>query len=166
MKKSFLILVCILSISVTTKSQYKINKTRYDYRSYKREAGDPYSPSLAGFASFLVPGIGQMYTGETRRGAFFLGSFAGCIIIYAIGSNSYYEQNGITYGGPVPLYIGLGGAIAVDILAIIDARHVAKVVNLALREQSKTGYNIRVSPFFGSSFSGRIPFGLSMKIRF
>ena len=46
----------------------------YNPKMYVKSMTDPYSPGLAGVCSFLVPGLGQVVSGETGRGiAFFAG---------------------------------------------------------------------------------------------
>ena len=72
MKRFILLLIGLLFISSFTNAQYRINKTKYDYRTYKHQVDDPYNPSVDGFVSFLVPGLGQMISGELGRGAAFL----------------------------------------------------------------------------------------------
>jgi hypothetical protein len=166
MKKLFLIIASVLILYTTVNAQYKINKLKYDYRTYKYQAGDPYNPGIAGFASLFIPGLGQMSSGAGGRGAAFLGGFVGCITIYAIGSSHYYTDEEGDHGGPVPLYIGFFGAIAVDIISVIDAVRVAKVTNLYFRDKYMTRYSLKVSPYIGSISSEKIPLGFSLKLRF
>ncbi len=166
MKKLFLIIASVLILYTTVNAQYKINKLKYDYRTYKHQPGDPYNPGIAGFASLLIPGLGQMSSGAGGRGAAFLGGFVGCITIYAIGSSHYYTDEEGDHGGPVPLYIGFFGAIAVDIISVIDAVRVAKVNNLAFRDKYKTSYKVQLSPWLGSVHNESVPAGLSLKLKF
>jgi hypothetical protein len=51
--------------------QYRINKLNYNAHDYMHQPGDRYDPTLAGVASFLVPGMGQVVAGETGRGILF-----------------------------------------------------------------------------------------------
>jgi hypothetical protein len=166
MKKLFLIIASVLILFTSLNAQYKINKLKYDYRTYKYQAGDPYNPGIAGFASLLIPGLGQMSSGAGGRGAAFLGGFVGCITIFAIGSSNYYVDEEGEHGGPVPLYIGAFGAIAVDLISVIDAVRVAKVTNLYFRDKYMTRYSLKVSPYIGSFSSEKIPVGFSLKLRF
>jgi hypothetical protein len=166
MKKLYLIIVSILILSTGANAQYKINKSKYDYRTYKYQDGDPYKPGIAGFASFLIPGLGQMSSGAGGRGAAFLGGFVGCLTIYGIGSSHYYEDEEGTHGGPVPLYIGLIGALTIDLISVIDAVRVAKVTNLYFRDKYMSRYSLKASPYLGSVISGKIPLGLSLSLQF
>jgi hypothetical protein len=166
MKRLYLIIASLLMLCAAANAQYKINKSKYDYRTYKYKDGDPYKPGIAGFASLMIPGLGQMSSGSGGRGAAFLGGFVGCLTIYAIGSSHYYEDETGTHGGPVPLYIGLIGALTVDIISVIDAVRVAKVTNLYFREKYMSGYSLRVSPYIGSFSSEKIKLGFSLKLQF
>jgi hypothetical protein len=166
MKILLLILSCFLFINTVTNAQYKINKTQYDYRTYKHQIGDPYNPSVDGFASFLIPGLGQMSTGELRRGFAFLGEYAGCWAICAIGASTWYEEDGVEHGGPLLVYLGFFCAIGVDLFSVVDAIRVAKVNDLFFRDKKKAGYNLQLSPYFGSSAKEKIPVGVSLKVLF
>ena len=39
-------------------AQYRINKLEFNAHDYIHQPGDHYDPTLAGVASFLVPGLG------------------------------------------------------------------------------------------------------------
>jgi hypothetical protein len=166
MKKLFVILSCILFINTLADAQYRIYKTKYDYRSYKHQVGDPYNPSVVGFVSFLIPGMGQMSSGEIGRGLIFLGGLTGCIVIFAYGVNNWYEEGGNVHGGPGPEYLGFFGAICIDLFSVVDAVRVAKVNDLAFREKNKAEINFHISPYFASFPNEKIPVGLSLRIRF
>ena len=51
--------------------QYQIKKLNYNAHDYMHQPGVRYDPTLAGVASFLVPGLGQVVAGETGRGLLF-----------------------------------------------------------------------------------------------
>ena len=72
MKKVILIFISAFLICTIVNAQYKINKTKYDYHTYTYQVGDRYSTGVAGITSFLIPGLGQMLSGEVGRGAGFL----------------------------------------------------------------------------------------------
>jgi hypothetical protein len=166
MKKAILLLLSVILINISVNAQYKINNNKYDYKTYKYQNGDPYNPTISGFASFLIPGIGQISSGETGRGAAFFGGFVGCAAIFTIGANTYYaDENGV-HGGPGLLYLGFFGAIVVDLISVTDAVRVAKVNDLAFRDKDKTGFNLQISPFFGTNKDEKIPLGLSFKVQF
>jgi hypothetical protein len=161
MKKLYLILGCILLISNVTTAQYKINKKKYDYKTYNHQPGDPYNPAFAGFASFLVPGMGQMVSGEVVRGACFFGGCTGFFLLLVIGGGSAEGESG--YG---VILLGFTGMIAVDLISLVDAGRVAKVNNLVFRDKYKTSYKLQLSPYFGSFKTESIPAGLSLKVKF
>lgn len=169
MKKILLFLTGILLINFSVDAQYKINKTKYNFKEYKYQVGDRHNPSVLGYTSFIIPGLGQMISGEGWRGSAFLGGAVGCGILTAVGvtySEKYSgeEENGTVGSGLV--IFGLVGMIAVDIWATVDAIRVAKVNNMAWRDENKIGYNFRISPYVGPMYSKNIPVGLSLKVRF
>lgn len=178
MKKSILILFCLLITSSFGNAQYRINKTKYDYRTYSHHPGDPYSPVVSGVASFLVPGLGQMIAGEFGRGAAFFGGAFGCVIIMSVGVLSLtltvidVMNTGDNAGASVGLgliWTGLFGFILVDIWSVIDAVRVAQVNNLVFRDKNKLSYKINIHPWINTSFyarTGSMSVGLSLKVKF
>jgi len=161
MKKLCLFLGCLLIISTVSHAQYKINRTKYDYNTYQYQTGDPYNPAFAGFASFLVPGMGQMASGEVRRGACFFGGCTSCFLLMILGGSTAAGENG--YG---VILLGFAGFVAIDLISLVDAVHVAKVNNLAFRDKYKTSYKIQLSPWFGSVQTESVPAGLSLRVKF
>jgi hypothetical protein len=161
MKKIFLILGCIMILNTVTDAQYRVNKKKYDYKAYQHQTGDPYNPACAGFASLLVPGMGQMVSGEVLRGACFLGGCTGFFLLMVIGGSSANGESG--YGA---ILLGFTGIIAIDLISLVDAVHVAKVNNLVFRDKYKTSYKLQLSPYFGSFKTESIPAGLSLKFQF
>jgi hypothetical protein len=161
MKKIYLILGCLIILSTITNAQYRFNKKKYDYKTYQHQTGDPYNPAFAGFASFLVPGMGQMVSGEVGRGACFLGGCTGFFLLSVIGGSTAEGESG--YG---VIFLGFAGIIAIDLISLVDAVHVAKVNNLVFRDKYKTSYKLQLSPYFGSFKTESIPAGLSLKVKF
>jgi TM2 domain-containing membrane protein YozV len=173
MKNCFLSLIAILFISSVVNAQYRLNKTMYNSKHYAYQRGDPYKPSVAGLTSFLIPGLGQMISGEVGRGAAFLGGFAGGAIMIIVGVNqsfTYTESSPGNLGDLVLVTslvaIGFIVMIGVDIWSILDAIHVAKVNNLAFRDKTKTGFKVKVSPYIGSFRTETVPVGISLKVHF
>ena len=172
MRKCELILISVFLTTSVVNAKCEINKTKYNYKVYNYDAGDPYNPGVAGFTSFLIPGLGQMISGAGRRGAAFLGGFIGSLGIFVIGvaiSGSNMGENDDGPSGAGAMLLGLTGAVVVDIWAIVDAGHAAKVNNLALRDKNKTCYNIQLQPYINTSaykYSGHIPVGLTFKVAF
>jgi hypothetical protein len=116
MKKILLLIICITLISATTNAQYRINKTKYDSHNYVIQAGDPYNPAASGICSFLIPGLGQMISGEGGRGVGFLlgcmGSFGvfitGGLVINTTESDPDFTQKQAT--GSILILAGLTGS--------------------------------------------------------
>jgi|WetSurMetagenome_2_1015567.scaffolds.fasta_scaffold354651_2 hypothetical protein len=169
MKKFILIIIGVFLISTCAISQYNVNKTKYDYRTYFHQVGDPYNPAVAGITSYLIPGLGQILSGETGRGLAFLGGYVVCSTIYLAGTLSIYFKNGPTESG---LGLIAGGALLLlsyQIWTIVDAIRVAKVNNLAFRDKNKSSCIIKVQPYIGSInyYSSTKPVtGLSFKFSF
>jgi hypothetical protein len=160
----------ITKISVTGNDHYGFNKTKYNYRTYSFKKGDPYNPSSAGFASLIIPGLGQMISGETGRGLLFLTGFTGSLVVSMVEflnfANSYEGQNVI---GLQVSMAGLIGALCIDLWSVGDAVRVAKVNNLALRVKHKSSYNLNIKPFLNTPDYDRkhnIPIGLALKVTF
>ncbi|MDD3789357.1 MAG: hypothetical protein PHO94_11780 [Petrimonas sp.] len=185
MKQTILALIFILGcVSFNAQAQsYKLNKQIYDYKMYMPQAGDPYNPTVMGVASFLVPGLGQMISGETGRGIAFLGgslaltgvSIAGLfmsteeITTYnQFGSYTEYQTNST---GLAIMLAGLAATLAVDVWAIVDAVRVAKVNNMYMQDlrEKREGISLQLNPYVGSNnYLGQrnTSVGLSLKATF
>ena len=98
------------------------------------------SPGLAGFLSFLVPGIGQFYNGESKKGwtdlGVYIGGYALCCVGAGVMSNAYsyyageYHFQETTYNTGCALLVIGGVVVLVDwISSISDARRSAKRIN-------------------------------------
>lgn len=152
---------------ILSRSYYKVDKTKYDYKTWSPGIGDPYNPTLCGVLSFIIPGTGQMRAQEFGRGAAFLGGYLGCYVVSAVGTMVAFGVNE-TLGGTI-LVIGLVGAATVDIISVVDAIRVAKVKNLAWRDRMKTGFNLRLEPYIvplQTHSSTHTQVGLSLKVNF
>lgn len=136
--------------------KYSLNKRYYSPRDYMPKSGDPYNPAIAGVASYFVPGLGQMISGEVGRGFAYLGSTYGAYFVAGVGlgmiagsSLQYYDEVQIAVGSLLAL-AGLGGGITLNILSIVDAVKVAKVNNMYLRDLRDNYVNIQLKPFIGT----------------
>lgn len=167
MKRCFLILISLLFIGSFANAQYRINKTKYDYRTYSHQAGDRYSPIVAGVTSYILPGLGQMLSGEGGRGAAFLGGDFTCTAVFIAGVIIAGKDNintGVTIAS-----LGLLGWTAIDIWAIVDAVRVAKVNNLSFRDKNKTSINLQINPYidhYNYNITGKLQPGISLKFTF
>jgi len=113
----------------TTNSQQQLSTLRYTFGKQISPYGSEKSPFLAGFLSFLIPGVGQFYNGDVGGGFLFLG---GNIVFNSIWMSSaktdYYgnvEINGSQFA------IGFIGALAINVWSIVDGVQGAKKVNIA-----------------------------------
>lgn len=66
-----------LSAQIAPGLKYKDLKDMYNPKMYVKSVSDPYSPFWSGVGSLVVPGLGQLVSGETGRGfAIFGGNVA------------------------------------------------------------------------------------------
>ena len=176
MKKWLVLIVSIMFISSLADAQYKINKSKYDYRTYSYKDGDRYVPAAAGVASFVIPGLGQMISGEPARGLAFLGGFTVCTIATSVGLIQLVNTIGSGISGEVPdgngLFLMAAGGIGMyvfDIWAIIDAVRVAKVNNLVYRDKNKNSYNFQLHPYIKPEYysqNEKLCMGITLKVGF
>jgi len=84
---AILLIVGMSFASAQVRPGMKYNELRdmYSTRGYVKSASDPYSPGWSAFASFVVPGLGQVMSREAGRG---IGFFAASTAASAFG---YYE---------------------------------------------------------------------------
>ncbi len=66
---------------ITLGMKYREYKDMYRARDYVRYEDDPYDPLVAGVASFLLPGLGQMLSQEYGRGSAYMGMWASSVIL-------------------------------------------------------------------------------------
>lgn len=169
MKKIILSLSLIFTflIPVVNAQKYSELKFTYDYHKYISQPYDRYNPSISGLCSFIVPGLGQLICEETGRGiAFFAGSL-GC---YFVANSGAIAVNSGNMGGTLPMLAGLGGMLAIDIWAIVDANHVAKVKNMYFQDKMKTSkIEFELAPYIEQltiNNENVIPVGMTMRLKF
>jgi len=172
MKKLAVFLLVVMIGFETMDAQYKIDKTKYDYKTWTYQEGDPYNPAVCAVLS-IIPGVGQMVAQESGRGKAFLAGGGGCLLMFAVGAGLL--QNA-TMDDDLRLAFGFGlieasilMMIGVDIWSIIDATRVAKVNNLAWRDKNISGFKFRLEPYISPvKISGytNTQVGLSLKISF
>ena len=173
--KNLLVLFVVFSmVCLPVFGQYRVNKLNYNAGDYTRDAGDRYNPTLAGVASFFVPGLGQALSGETGRGLLF---FAGSVVTSGITISSFSSTkksilNGqvVEYevkksGSNVGAYLGLVASAGIWIWSIVDAVKVAKVNNLAYRDKNKVGLHNFSPVLIRNPNNGQLTGGLSFKLR-
>lgn len=167
MKNTTLIIAGLLILNILTNAQYKVNKTKYDLKTYHYQVGDPYNPGVMGFASFVIPGLGQILEGETARGFGFIGGWVGLNIIkyrVLMRPNSGSEHN-TNYLNTVRYVL-----VGLRFWSLFDAIHVAKVNNMVFRDQGKSTFDLQLLPYVGSydyfRFNDEVPAGLTLLINF
>ena len=166
MKRFILIsalMLCVSSAFAQTHSsneivegmKYKELKTIYNYKDWVSTDDDRYDPSWMGVCSFLIPGLGQMITGEVGRGFAWFGGAVGCYALIGTGAAletiGYYKSDGDATSGlamtgsilTIAAYLGLA---AVEVCAIIDAFRVAKVKNMYNQDLQKRNYSLNLYP--------------------
>lgn len=137
--------------------KYKELKHIYHYQDWYSGLGDKHNPALMGVCSWLIPGLGQMISGEVGRGFGWLGGAVGCSVLMGIGAGvnagayyydgyDYYYDEGTAIAGSVLLLAGSLALLTVDICAIVDACRVAKVRNMYEQDLRKMNYSFELHP--------------------
>lgn len=125
--------------------KYRNLKHIYDYKDYQPFIYESRSPGGMGVASFFIPGLGQMISGEIGRGLAWMGGSMGAYLVMGVGGASmssaeYYGESDSTAATIIYL-VGFTSLLAVDICCIVDAVRVAKVKNMYERDLYKKLYS-------------------------
>ena len=113
--------------------RYREYSAYYRASDYIRAPGDKYLPALAGVASFIIPGLGQMISGEVGRGFAFLGMTLGLPVVATVAAVAFNS-----YASAVScVAVGVLGYMAVDIWNIVDAVQVAKIKNMYFQDMRR-----------------------------
>ncbi len=190
--KRILVLILALASVVSVQAQvasglkYKDIKDDYNPRMYQKQAGDPYSPGWSSFASFVIPGLGQILSGEAGRGAaFFAGdlaiSTAANFAAYKLDKLAVHDDNGkevkdadghtvyTNQKGAERLMVTIvgivAGAVVYNIWACCDAKRVAKVKNMYYQDlmSSRSSIEMNLEPYFAMAPSQTGVSGISSK---
>ena len=169
MKNLLLITFFLTLLCAPLFGQYSVNKLNYNAHDYSHQPGDRYDPTIAGIASFLLPGLGQVVAGETGRGLLF---FAGYIASTAITLGSITRESvtvlgsgnssNVEFGSGT--YIGLFASLGIWVWSITDAVKVAKVNNLAYRDRNKVGLHSFRPTLIQNPNNGQLAAGLGFRI--
>lgn len=165
--------------------KYRENKQIYNSSMYIPQYGDPYNPTTAGIASFFIPGLGQMLSGEVGRGLAFMGGYYGSYLVTVIGAsmvtdgigyygidNNYnynYNYNNYSNTGMYLLIAGGIAALTTYIWSIFDAVKVAKVNNMYMQDLRNNRVSIQLKPYIETKTYPNItdrPVGMSVQISF
>jgi hypothetical protein len=125
--------------SINNGNNYYRNNGNYNQSnsSSNTKSGFDRSPFLAGFLSWVVPGIGQFYNGQAGKGVTFL------LVDIASSSCVYY---GAQNENDVCLYVGVGCIFFDTLISIIDASTTAHRLNI---QNGYTGINLNRNTFLG-----------------
>lgn len=154
--------------------RYREYKDMYSAKDYVRSDDDPYDPLVAGVASFLLPGVGQMFSGEYGRGGKYMGMWAGSVILMWSGikvldsEHIFWKWNRSEFwhsdkvsnkdeksdkrkdrdiAGTIMVVTGAVAGIASRALAAADAVKVSKIKNTYNRDLHRMQtYSYKVQP--------------------
>ena len=152
---------------------YRQYKNLYNTRDYVPDASDPYSRGWAGFASLLIPGLGQGVDGEWGRGLLFMLGNVGAYVLMSSGVQYNSDNEIVAVDGTY--WLGWIAGITINIWSICDAVHVAKVKNMYYQDlrKQRTALDFRVDPYLTympesatSTNSFKPAAGLSLKLSF
>ncbi len=171
----FILFFGCVSLAIQAQS-YKQNKLTYDHRNYVPQEDDRYNSTKAGFASLFVPGLGQIISGEAKRGLAFMG---GAYSVFGFGYILYKQEMGSSsvddvFYAIMTKLLGMGmmaGAIVINLWSVFDAIKVAKVNNMYYQKmRDKANFpQIKLQPFVNTdNYLGQLKTsaGLSLKVMF
>ena len=188
MKKGIIIaILCAVSFMAQAQDddavRYRDIKHYYNHSEYSEQDGDRYVVSIAGVASFLVPGLGQCYCDEWGRGLGILGASAGLAILGtaetslmfygATKTAEHYRMYGTTdpssnliFGASfAAAVVTIAGATALKIWNIFDAVRVAQVKNMYYQDAGKQP-EVALAPVVGVDPGLQPTVGLGLKVTF
>lgn len=156
-------------MSVVPFMSYRHLKYIYDFRDYVYSYMDRFNPGWIGFASFMLPGLGEFICDEWGRG---LGKLAGAAACAATGAyftvSSYVDDNWQTDIAFAVIFYA--AALGFDIWSIVDAIRIAKVRNMYESDmREKYAFDLNLFPSidyipFGNSIQQTA--GLTLALRF
>ena len=139
------------TIELVPGMKYKVLKNIYDYKDYEPSIYDSRSPGGMGVASFFIPGLGQIISGDIGRGLAWVGGHLVAYGVTGIGasvmnSGDYYDAEDLEKTGTIVFLAGFATMLTVDICSIVDAVRVAKVRNMYERDLYKKMYSLDLHP--------------------
>ena len=192
MKKLFItVLVTVMAFATASAQQsekvrYSEIKGNYNPKEYVAQATDPYHVGWYEAASFFIPGIGQLLSGETWRGLAFIGGEAILVSVITtaaenVANVAITNESGFLTGYTDPkvgkrnmavMLTALGLDLGLSIWSCIDARNVAKVKNMYYQDliNGKKPVELSFAPSvsFAPDPSGALQpcAGVSMQLKF
>jgi len=172
---------------ITKEGIKEINTKIYKYDTVITTSKTYRSPGLSTFLSFLVPGVGQYYNGQSQKGKNFLlwhiisvGVMTACYYNEVRERNDTYKVSGESKGVPSWKYIGIAACVSelsCCIYSMVDANYNSKAINYQLglfniKLNNKT--NLSFNPDFKlintsssiNSNSLSASYGLNIKLSF
>jgi len=134
----------INSYNNNTDSQQQLPKLNYTFGNQISPYGSEKSPFLAGFLSFLIPGVGQFYNGDVGGGFLYLGCNILCNSVWINSIKTDYY--GDVYIDETTFTIGFIGALIVNISSIVNASQGAKKVNIARGYRLSDNTYLKIQP--------------------
>jgi len=168
MKRILLIIAGLVILLAACNAQYSTLKSKYNYKQYTYQLGDPYIPSTMSLASLAFPGLGQLIEGETTRGLGFLGT---SLALTAIRWKIVFGRSDLSWTArDYIVNFTRFGRIGLRIWSAINANHIAKVNDLAFRDKYKTAVSFKILPFSGQLDNYGLlrtdPVGLTLLVSF
>lgn len=163
------------SAQVRPGMKYNELKSIYSTKGYIKADTDPYSPGWNAFASFVVPGLGQVIARETGRGIGFFGASTALTVfgyyeavrlldnVEKDASGNYikdasgsivFKDESAAKRQVILMFAASLSEIVVDIWACIDAAKVSKVKNLYNRDLNKYSLEPSLYPSFQAVQTG------------
>ena len=142
----------------------------YDFRDYHGFSGyERFSPVLAGLCSFIIPGLGQMVSGEPGRGFGYLGGSVACYVTFVLSCVAATGTDSSYFAPTMAIVSGIG-LFAVNISSIVDAVRVAKVKNMYYSDLDNLAFNVDLAPYVDLAYAGNTKVqpvaGLSLRLSF
>ena len=140
------------AVDIVPGMKYKNLKKIYDYKDYSPSIYDTQSPAGMGVASFFIPGLGQMISGEAGRGLLWLGGSAVSYVAMLAGAvvgelSAYYGEDPLAIAGYSVFFVGMASMITIDVCSIVDAVRVAKVKNMYQQDlYKKYSFDVDLHP--------------------
>lgn len=155
-----LLLTFFLFICKGQEISFKERKVQFPSKGYKYQEGDRYNPTTAAILSFLIPGVGQMYAGETGRG---FSQLIPSLVLTGLTIAGISENNSTSNiscsgntcesdgSGQGLIVLGLLGSLTMSIYSILDADSVAKVNSQydKSKRSSTSSHQISIKPTTG-----------------
>lgn len=150
-------------------AQYKVKKGNYNFKDYTYQSTDKYHPAIAGVASYIVPGLGQIYCNENKRGLNFLAGYTSGILVIIAGAIVNFPNtlsssvnNELTIGKGLVMVGGLL-SVSIQIWSTVDAIRVAKVNNMVYRANDKVAMSLSLKPNITIDGNQTLAISLAMK---